>query len=645
MGNLFYYKKNRGFARLISFLVVSAAICVIFSLNRTENKKVIDGDKNAKNKEDLPVWDLGDLYSGINDENIKNDFLNMEDRAVKFVRKYKGTVKKLSGYELYKAFGELEKIEELGAKIMSFSYLKYASNLMVNENTLFFQQSLEKIGELQSELKFFYVELSRLSDYEIDIRLEDSSNLRKSYGPIVENLKLFRDHILSSDLEYLMTDMDMVANGAWLRLFDETLSKMKFTFENRLMNGSQMADIINNDANEKKRIEAGKIVSKNLERNIKLLSHIANTLARNKNMSDRWRRYDTPISSASLENAVGDETMENFHKIVRENYENIFHRYYKLKAKILGKNKLLYTDKNAPLRSANEIKYSWKKAEAIVIASYREFSPKMAEIGQEFFDGKWIDVSPRQGKIFKTFTQPTTTTAHPYLLLDFYGRANDLRVLAHELGHGIHIYLAKDNGYFMSNVPAVLTETTSIFGERLVFRYLLKNETDLNRKIAIVAREIESMIDNTMGQISSLEFERMVHEERKDGEISPDKLGEIWLSVQRKNLGNIFELGDEYKYSWVYIPHFLSRPFYAYSKAFGQCLANSLYSVYRKDPGNFQDRYLKLLSSGGDKNYTELLEFLAVDTKNRSFWQDGLDVIANLIDELESLLKEAGITL
>ncbi|MDR2077389.1 MAG: M3 family metallopeptidase [Rickettsiales bacterium] len=641
MGNLFYDKKERGTFRLLFVLALLAVVYTIFSLNRTlnraENKKNISINATIKN---LPSWDLSDLYSGINDENIKNDFSDMEDRAVKFVRKYRGLIKKLSGYELYKALAELEKIEELEAKIMSFAYLRYISDITVEENRVFFQHSLEKITELRSELKFFYAEFSKLGDYEINRKLSDSSNLRRSYGLFIEDLKLIRNHILSSDLEQLMDDRNTTSRDAWLRLLGETLNSMRFNFENKILNRSQIMEIFNHDANDRRRVKAGKVISKTLGKNIKLISYIVNVLAKDRDIVDRWRRYETPMSSINLENAVEDEVIDNIHRTIQENYENIFHRYYKLKARILKKDKLLYSDINAPLGLTDKITYSWKEAVNIVMSSYGRFSPKMAEVGQEFFDGRWIDAATRYGKIDGAFTHSTTTMVHPYIFLNFHGGNDDLIAMARELGRGIHMYLAKDNGYFMSSIPMALAEATSMFGEQLVFRYLLENETAINKKIAILASQIESMINSTAGQIAFLEFEKMLYGERKDGEISADRLNEIWMNVQRKIFGDTFEFNDDYRYNWVYMPNLLNKPFYAYYYIFGQCIANSLYRIYAANPENFQEKYIKLLSSGDSKNYSkELFRIFDLDLKKRYFWQDSLNVIANLIDELEFLLK------
>ena len=641
MSNLFYEKQKKWYIYLYLPLML---LIFIFYFYKEKFKLKINGntmkkEANIKNNKEEPSWDLSDLYNGIKDRELENDLQNLNKKIDAFTSKYSGKIKKLSGYELYKLLVEYEKISEKMGKIASFAYLKYAENLSVEENVAFFQKISEELTSLSSKMIFVNVEINELSDKDINKKLNDSSNLKNNYGTYIENLRVFKKHQLSNDLEKLMNDKSITSRDAWSRLFDETIDNMKFKFEGRELNEAQITEIINSK-NSNKRVKAGKVFGEKLGENIKIFAYITNILAKDKSISDQWRKYETPISARNLSNYIEDDVVENLYNSIQRNYKDISHRYYKLKAKILKKDKLLYTDRNAPTEYDDDRKYTWKEAVEIVLNAYSAFSPKMAEIGKEFFENNWIDVPTRQGKRGGAFAHPTVPSVHPYILLNFQGKTRDIMTLAHELGHGIHMYLARSNGYFMSDTPLTLAETASIFGEQLVFRYLLDNEKDINKKIAIIAKKIEDMINSIIRQIAFLEFEKTVHEERKFGEISVDRLNEIWLNVQKKSLGDIFEFSDEYKYYWSYIPHFIHSPFYVYSYAFGNCLVNSLYVRYTEDLDDFENKYIDLLSAGGSKNYVDLLEPFNLDPRDEDFWQNGLDLVISLIDELEMLLKK-----
>ena len=641
MSNLFYEKQKKWYIYLYLPLIL---LIFIFYFYKEKFKLKINGntmkkEANIKNNKEDPSWDLSDLYNGIKDKELENDLQDLNKKIDNFANKYSCKIKKLSGYELYKLLVEYEKISEKMGKIASFAYLKYAENLSVEENVAFFQKISEELTSLSSKMIFVNVEINELSDKDINKKLNDSSNLKNNYGTYIENLRVFKKHQLSNDLEKLMNDKSITSIDAWSRLFDETIDNMKFKFEGRELNEAQITEIINSK-NSNKRVKAGKVFGEKLGENIKIFAYITNILAKDKSISDQWRKYETPISARNLSNYIEDDVVENLYNSVQRNYKDISHRYYKLKAKMLKKDKLLHTDRNAPTEYDDDKKYTWKEAVEIVLNAYSAFSPKMAEIGKEFFENNWIDVPTRQGKRGGAFAHPTVPSVHPYILLNFQGKTRDVMTLAHELGHGIHMYLARPNGYFMSDTPLTLAETASIFGEQLVFRYLLDNEKDINKKIAIIANKIEDMINSIIRQIAFLEFEKTVHEDRKFGEISVDRLNEIWLNVQRKSLGDIFEFSDEYKYYWSYIPHFIHSPFYVYSYAFGNCLVNSLYARYTEDLDDFENKYIDLLSAGGSKNYVDLLEPFNLDPRDEDFWQNGLDLVISLIDELEMLLKK-----
>ena len=639
-------KSNNGYYYFIILLLILSLVFIFYTDSRVAVKKytkeysakieeVLNMKKEKVDLGYMPTWDLSDLYKSLDDEQINIDLKKLE-KDIKNFQRYKGKIDTLSGKELYDALIEYENISELMSKLGSYASLKYTENLSVDENIKFYQKINEKLTELSSPLIFFSLEINRISNEQMNELYSQSRSLRV-YKSVLDEIRLAKPHQLNEKLEKLMLEKSLVARDAWSRLFDETMDNMEFVYDGKTYNEAEMLEMMNGK-DEKVRKETSKIFGETLGKNGKLFAYITNTLAKDKEINDRWRKYKTPISAMNLHNLIEDDVVEALRNSVKKNYKNIAHRYYAWKAKELGKEKLHYSDRNAPLPYNDDRIYKYEDAKNIVLSAYNDFSPKMAEIGQEYFDKNWIDVPTRQGKRGGAFMSPTTPKVHPYILLNYTGRTRDVMTLAHELGHGIHQRLADKNGFFMSNTPLTLAETASVFGEQLTFRKLLSQETDNQKKKAILASKIEDMINTVIRQIAFLEFETKVHNERKNGEIPLERLNEIWLEVQKESLGEQnFIFDDEYKNYWMYIPHFIHSPFYVYSYAFGDCLVNSLYSIYQKQPEGFADKYIKLLSAGGSKKYNELLKPFKLNPKNPDFWQNGLDVLSSMIDELESL--------
>ena len=646
--NMFFEDKKAIKLKYV-FWVLILIILVLFFLNKTttkffikkeDNKRIVNKIKKEKMAErkdlgNMPAWDLSDLYSSINDTNIDADIEKL-NKMINDFQSYKGNIKRLNGKQLYQAIIEYENIEELTAKLASYAYLKYAENLSVPDNVRFYQRITEELTNLSSNLVFFMLELNEIPDKKLDSLYKESKSLTV-YKSVIDDSRAFKPHQLNEDLEKLLLEKSVSGRNAWSRLFDETIDNMVFVYNGKEYNESEMLEMMNGK-DEKVRKETSKIFGETLAKNGKLFAYITNTLAKDKEINDRWRNFKTPISSRNLSNLIDDDVVESLKETVKNNYKNTAHRYYKWKAKQLGKEKLHYSDRNAPLPFDDEKTYTYDQAKNIVFNSYNDFSPTMAEIGQEFFDKNWVDVPTRQGKRGGAFMMPTTAKAHPYILLNYQGKTRDVMTLAHELGHGIHQTLADKNGFLMAQTPLTLAETASVFGEQLTFRKLLNQETDTTKRKAILANKIEDMINTVVRQIAFLEFETKVHNERKNGEIPLERLNEIWLEVQKESLGaDNFIFDKEYENYWMYIPHFIHSPFYVYSYAFGDCLVNSLYGIYLNNPNGFEQKYVELLSAGGSKRYDELLKPFGLDPKDPDFWQQGLNVLIKLIDELESL--------
>lgn len=581
-----------------------------------------------------PTWDLSDFYNSIHDNKIQEDLDFSSKLQQKFSEEFLGKVENLDSAALTNAISSYENIAQMLGKISSYAYLIYASDLSNPEFVAFQQNISEKISAIESHLVFFTIELNQIKEERIK-KLLENQDLQK-YQPFIRDLRLFKPYQLNNELEKLLIEKNISGRNAFVRLFDETVNNLTFSYRDKTLNSQEIFDLLSNEE-ELVRKDAAKAIGKTFGDNIKIFAFITNILAKDKAVDDKWRGFENPISSRNLSNFVEDEIVELLTTKVKENYQNISHRYYKIKAKILGKEVLNYWDRGAPLRQEENQKISWDDAKNLVLTAYEEFSPEMRKIGEEFFDKKWIDAQVKTGKDSGAFSHPTVPSVHPYILMNYQGKIRDVMTLAHELGHGIHQQLAKKQGYLMSGTPLTLAETASVFGEQLTFQKILQKEQDSKKKKLIIANKIEDMINTVVRQIAFLEFEKMVHEARKNGEIELEKICEFWMKIQKETLGDAFKFEEEYRFFWCYIPHFIHSPFYVYAYAFGDCLVNSLYSIYQqKTVTNFEEKYLQMLSFGGAKHHKEMLEPFGLSINDPEFWQSGLDVIINYIDQIES---------
>jgi oligoendopeptidase F len=582
----------------------------------------------------LPEWDLGDLYPGTDSDALKQDLATTEKAAIGFHKSYFGKVGKLSGAALGKAVKKYEAIDERLSRIMSYAQLVYAGDVADPEIGRFYQTNQEAATGIASRLVFFTLELNRISDKELKTKLKDPK--LAVYASWIRDVRVFRDHELDEEIERLLNEKRVAGRAAFNRLFDETMARLRFDLDGRKMTSEQVLHLLS-DEDGAKRKQAAKALGKGLGDNIQLFSLITNTLAKDKEIEDRWRRYARPQSPRNRANQVEDEVVDALSSAVQKAYPDLAHRYYRLKAKWFGKRVLDYWDRNAPLPDSGARRYDWNDAKDIVLEAYGRFSPDLAAVGKQFFDNNWIDAPARPGKASGAFAHPVVPSAHPYLLVNYMGRPRDVMTLAHELGHGVHQVLAGAQGHLKCGTPLTLAETASVFGEMLTFRSLLANETDPVRRKAMLASKVEDMLNTVVRQVAFYEFELRVHTERREGELSADRICEHWLDVQRESLGPAIRLHDEYKYYWTYIPHFIHSPFYVYAYAFGDCLVNSLYAVYLNAEEGFAARYLYMLRAGGTLRHKELLAPFGLDASDPAFWSRGLGVVSGLIDELEAL--------
>jgi oligoendopeptidase F len=584
---------------------------------------------------DLPRWDLSDLYAGPECEALQSDLKDARDRARALSESHAGKVASLDGAALGQLIADYEAVQEILGRLTSYAYLRYCTNMEDSETARFFQNLSEAATDISSDLLFLTLELNRIDDDDLTARLAAAPLAH--YRPWLRDVRAYRPHQLSDDLECLLHEKQVSGRSSWMRLFDETVAALRFPVSGEELTSAEVLNLLS-DPDEGRRRAAAKSIGKVFGQNIRTFSLITNTLAKDKETEDKWRKFDRPISERNLSNHVEDEVIDALVEAVKKSYPRLSHRYYDLKARWLGSEKLNYWDRNAPLPEDDDRTIPWPEAVELVLSAYHAFSPQLADVGRQFFDNAWIDVPVEPGKAPGAFAHPTVPSAHPYLLLNYQGKTRDVMTLAHELGHGVHQVLAGPQGALMADTPLTLAETASVFGEQLTFRALLKAEASPSRRRVMLAGKVEDMLNTVVRQVAFCEFERQVHEQRRAGELTPERLGEIWLSIQAESLGPALHFDDEYRHFWAYIPHFIHSPFYVYAYAFGDCLVNALYAVYQDAGDGFEEKYLAMLSAGGTLRHKELLAPFGLDAGKPDFWSRGLDIVSGFVDQLEAEL-------
>jgi len=587
----------------------------------------------------LPDWNLADLYPAMDSPALKRDLERGEAECVDFEKTYKGKLATIvaapdSGRVLAAAVKRYEAIEDVLGRVISYAGLLHAGDTTDPAIAKFYGDMQERITAASLHLLFFTLEMNRLDDAALDQAMADPALGR--YRPWVEDIRKDKPFQLEDRVEQLFHEKSVTGYAAFNRLFDETMVALRFKIAGKPVAIEQAFHLMQ-DAKPQKRKAAAEALAKTFKENLRLFTLITNTLAKDKEISDRWRGFQDVAASRHLANRVEPEVVDALVSSVREAYPRLSHRYYALKARWFGKKTLPHWDRNAPLPKAPDRIIRWPEAQATVLNAYGAFSPKMAAIAGRFFKDRWIDVPVRPGKASGAFSHPTVPSAHPYVLLNYQGRPRDVMTLAHELGHGVHQVLAAPNGPLMAPTPLTLAETASVFGEMLTFKALLADTKDNKQRKAMLAAKVEDMINTVVRQIAFYSFERRVHTERRNGELTSEQLGNIWLEVQRESLGPAIDLRPGYETFWSYIPHFIHSPFYVYAYAFGDCLVNSLYAVYERSNEGFAERYLEMLAAGGTKHHSELLKPFGLDARDPKFWQGGLSVIERMIGELEGL--------
>ena len=586
-----------------------------------------------------PVWDLNDLYSGIEDQRLHTDIERCRAGAAELAKNWQGKLATASGAELAEIITTFEDIFEVVGKVSSHAQLLFAANTTDTEIARHHQSIREAGSEIGAAMLFVELEIALIDEARMAVVLADAALAR--WQPWLRRVRAMAPYQLDAEMERMLAERGPTGRGAWVRLFDETAAALRFPFQGAEVTEAEILDsLANPDAAVRK--EAGQSLSSVLRANERLLSLVLNTIAKDKEIEDRWRGFKRPVASRNLANDVDDGVVDALVAAVHDRNADLAHRYYQLKAGWMGQKQIDWWDRNAPLPGDDDRSFSWSEARQIVLDAFAGFDPEMAKIATPFFERNWIDAAPRAGKSSGAFSHPVTPSAHPYILMNFAGKSRDVMTLAHEMGHGVHQCLAADQGYLMSDTPLTLAETASVFAEMLAFRQLVDSAPDAATRRVLLAGKVEDMLNTVVRQIAFHNFETKLHDGRAKGELTPDEISDIWMETQRAALGPAIRIGDDYRPVWGYVPHFVHTPFYVYAYAFGDCLVNALWQSYQSaqkegDAAGFVDRYKQLLQAGGTERYDVALARFGLDASQPAFWSMGLDMISGMIDELEGL--------
>ena len=583
----------------------------------------------------LPEWNLTDLYPSEDSPELARDMEWLETACAEFANDYEGKLAGLDADGLLAAVQRYEQIDVIAGRIMSFAGLRYYQITTDSGRAKFMADAQDKITAYTTPLVFYGLEFNRLDDDHLAAMLDANADLAR-YKPVFDRMRAMKPHQLSDELEKFLHDQSTVGSAACNRLIDETMAGLEIEVDGETLNLEATLNLLT-EQDRSKREAATHALAYVFQDNIKIFARVHNTLAKEKEIEDRWRKMPSPQAGRHLSNHVEAEVVEALRNAVVAAYPRLSHRYYALKAKWLGLERMETWDRNAPLPMENTRTVDWAEAEKTVMDAYADFDPKMAEIAKPFFTDGWIDAGVKPGKAPGAFAHPTVTTVHPYVMLNYLGKPRDVMTLAHELGHGVHQVLAAEQGELLSSTPLTLAETASVFGEMLTFRKLLDGAKTKEERQVLLAGKVEDMINTVVRQIAFYDFECKLHAARAQGELTPDDINALWMSVQAESLGEVFDFTPGYATFWAYIPHFVHSPFYVYAYAFGDGLVNALYAVYEEGDPDFKEKYFDMLRAGGSKHHSELLAPFGLDASDPKFWDKGLSMIEGMIDELEAM--------
>jgi oligoendopeptidase F len=603
------------------------------------SKIALGAPEDTRVEAELPEWRLDDLYTGRDDPKIEAD-LKAGEAAVADLVKLKGAFVGARGNAprlgllLDQGIATYERATNLILATGAYAGLA-ASTARDDPAWAKFEADLRaRHAEIGADSLFLTLELNQLEEWEIENAVKAHPEAAR-WRPWLRRVRLTREHELTPDLERLMLDRaPAVAN--WSRLYDETLARMAVEVEGDVLTLSEALNRLS-DPNPERRKATAEALSCALAERTATMALVMNTLAFEKQVEDRWRKHATPAEARHIANEVDAASVEALEAAVVDAYPQLSHRYYALKAKLMGLEALDYWDRNAPLDQTQPRQYEWAEAKGVVLDSVSKLAPGFADMARKFFDNPWIDARPRSGKSSGAYSHPVTADKHPYVFMNYMGERRDVLTLAHELGHAVHQTLASPLGTLLSDTPLTLAETASIFGEGLVFERLLA-EAEGEERRALLAGKIEDGLNTVVRQIAFHRFETRFHARRAEGELSADEIGALWIEIQSESLGPAVRLNEGYEHYWAYVSHFVHAPFYVYAYAFGDLLVSALMEKRREDPVAFAPLYEALLAAGGTKTYVEALAPFGLDPREKSFWAAGVSRLARLVDEFEALI-------
>ncbi len=588
-------------------------------------------------KESLPVWDLTRFYASDSDPQIATDIVELSKKYTALQKKYKGRIASLSANEIEKLLDILQKLNEKAGKVASFAMLLATTDTIKPEYGILQQKIVEWEAEISKSMLFFGIEWKGLSEKKAQTILQQINN--PVYAHYLSYKRQFAPYTLKEDIEEVILEKDITGSSSWSRLFTQLTSTLQYEYKGKSLTQSEILSLVSNDKRHVRK-QSAESVTKTLFGRKMELSHIFNTLVADKMMEDKRRGYKNWLTSRNLANKVSDDIVSSLVTSVTARYD-IVSKHYRLKKKLLKLETLYEYDRYAPLVFTKPSEIPWSEGSQLVRNAYRQFSAEAGDVIDGFFEENYIHAALLPNKRGGAFCASTVSAAHPYILTNYMKRPDDVMTLAHELGHGLHQYLAgKTQGDYGLHMPLVTQEMASTFGEMIVFHELMNKLTNPKEKLTLLTQKIDSMIATVFRQISMHCFEDIVHTKRREGELTYEDISDAWITTQRAMFGKSVTLTDNYKGWWSYIPHFIHTPGYVYAYAFGELLALSLYKLYQKNPADFTPKYIELLKAGDSDYPVNLLKKVGVDISKKSFWEEGLQVIAELVEEETKLSKQ-----
>jgi len=577
------------------------------------------------------AWDLDPLVEGEGEAGVERYLTEAQERSAVFAERFQGKVAEIDGPQLAEAVAELQEISELVGRAGTYAMLRFATNTADPSNGALLQRVQEQATAVETKLVFFDLEWADLDDERVEALLKaDGLDTARHH---LRTARRYRPHLLTEPEEKLMSEKAVTGRDAWTRLFSELTSAVEVDLDGETVAlDIALAKLMSPDRELRARVQQS--VTDALKPTLRQRAFVFNTLMADKTTDDRLRRYPTWISSRNLANEASDESVQALVDAVRGAYD-IPQRWYRLKARLLGIERLKDYDRMASVAGADET-FEWEEARQIVLDSFGDFSPLLADTARQFFDESWIDAPPRPGKRGGAFCSYAVPSVHPYVMLNYTARRRDVLTLAHELGHGLHAALARPRGIFEHHTPLTLSETASVFGETLVFRRLLDEAATPESRLTLLAENVEGSIATVFRQVAMNRFEELAHTARRgEGELSLDRLGELWTESQEEMLGDSVEVTDNYRSWWSYVPHFIGTPGYVYAYSYGQLLALSVYGRYLEEGESFVPRYVELLSAGGSRSPEELAAIAGLDLADPGFWNRGIELVRGQLDAAE----------